>query len=164
MSLMKREPSALVELVIVAVVVLLVGTAPSVSFLCTRQLAPDERLLTAAWIGDHGEFEAALAQGASVQARDTAGTTPLHYAASCGDAKLVSRLIALGGDVNARNEGGATPLMNSAVNDRAVAAETLLRCGAEPTDRVLEAAARADAGQTLRVLQLWRNRTAERQR
>jgi hypothetical protein len=153
---MKRALSVLVEPLVVAVIVVTVWAAPKVP--CwPAEPSPDEALLAASWTGDQGAFEAALARGASARARDVSGATPLHYAALNGDPRRVSWLIALGANVNAQSKAGATPLISTVTNDHVVAAEMLLRCGAEPSDEVLHAAEVADARDVLRALQLWRD-------
>jgi ankyrin repeat protein len=64
--------------------------------------------------GDIGQLREILARGASPNARDTAGNTPLMYAAIYGDASCLRLLIDQGGEVNAANEAGATVLMRAA--------------------------------------------------
>jgi ankyrin repeat protein len=48
--------------------------------------------------------------GAEVDARDSVGRTPLHYAAEQGYDRIVSVLLEGGADVTARDRAGATPL------------------------------------------------------
>ena len=157
---MRRALSVLVEPFVVAVIAVTVWAVPKAP--CSpAEPSPDEALLAAAWIGDQGMFEAALDRGASVQAQDVSGATPLHYAALNGDPRRVSWLIALGANVDARSETGVTPLMSAVTSDHAAAAEVLLRCGAEPSDQVLHAADVADARDVLRVLQSWRDGATE---
>ena len=52
--------------------------------------------------------------GGRVNVRNTAGMTPLAYAASRGQAQLVSTLISMGCPVDTRNKDGTTPLHQAA--------------------------------------------------
>ena len=56
-------------------------------------------------------IELALAQGADVNAEDSAGNMPLHYVRYHGQ-DIAQSLIDRGADVNARNRQGSTPLHN----------------------------------------------------
>ncbi|MDZ7840120.1 MAG: ankyrin repeat domain-containing protein [Gammaproteobacteria bacterium] len=69
-----------------------------------------------------------LDKGASVNARDAMGMTPLHYAALGGCEACLSRLIAAGAPVNQPNHGGETPLATATYRSRSVACAELLRC------------------------------------
>jgi len=51
-----------------------------------------------------------LKHGADVNARDDAGSTPLHYAAHSGCLSLVKLLLKYGGDPRIKNNEGKTPL------------------------------------------------------
>src|SRR6185369_12428857 len=64
--------------------------------------------------GEIQKLRNALANGASVNARDAAGNTPLIFAAVYGDAACVRLLLERGADVNAANAAGATALMRAA--------------------------------------------------
>jgi len=65
----------------------------------------------AAHRGDIDKVRSSLAKGTKVDVRDTAGHTPLFYAASTGQMHVVEFLISKGADVNAKdNRGGETPL------------------------------------------------------
>lgn len=67
-----------------------------------------------------------ISQGASVNARDSAGATPLHEACLCGTAPVVRVLIAAGSDVRASNREGATPLHFLAQGYRLEGAEAII--------------------------------------
>ena len=92
----------------------------------------DERLIVATAQHDQAEFDAALAGGADVRARDRSGSTALACAAGVGSAARAARLIAAGADVNGSDNAGYTPLMRAAAHDHADVVALLLRNGADP--------------------------------
>ena len=73
-----------------------------------------------------------IAAGADVNARDEAGTSPLHWAAKYNDNRaVITALIAAGADVNARREGADTPLHAAALaNDNPAVITALIEAGA----------------------------------
>ena len=73
----------------------------------------------------------ALGEGAAASAREIDGTTPLHYAAHIGDARLIAALLKAKADPNARNEFGSLPLAEAATTGNAEAIRLLLKAGAE---------------------------------
>jgi len=153
---MKGVAYLLLELSLTVGIVMLVWSDPApLSNWCPRD-SVDEQLLASSWAGDDRQFDGALRRGASIAARDATGSTPLHYAASSGDAHLVRRLIALGAQVDAADNGGVTPLMHATTNDHAHVIEILLRQGAQPTDDALNAAIDTMAEHAERVLRAWR--------
>jgi len=70
-------------------------------------------LMNAAGNGDLPSVEKLLRNDANVNATDIDGYTALHYAAHCGDIRVVRALLVAGADINARTKGNVTPLMNS---------------------------------------------------
>src|SRR5215472_6270907 len=64
--------------------------------------------------GDARMIRAALDQGASVNARDEHGNTPLMLAAVYGDVASMKLLLDRGAEVNVSNSEGATPLIRAA--------------------------------------------------
>lgn len=66
---------------------------------------------------------------------DEYGRTPLHYAASEGDAKLVGRLLAEGSNPNAQDDNGWCPLHFAAQAVCVAAATALIDAGANVTLR-----------------------------
>lgn len=63
------------------------------------------------------------------------GWTPLHYAASGPEPKVVSMLLDRGAEIEARSPNGTTPLMMAARYGAFDAAERLLARGADPRAR-----------------------------
>ena len=55
-------------------------------------------------------IEYLIDKGSEINAKDSDGTTPLHWAADNRNSKLVQFLVSNGGDVNARSDGGYSPL------------------------------------------------------
>ncbi|MEZ5829562.1 MAG: ankyrin repeat domain-containing protein [Dongiaceae bacterium] len=71
--------------------------------------ANDHALLTAASRGDSGAVKAALADGASIDARDNHGQTALLFAVQHGSDDLALDLIKAGADINAEAANHDTP-------------------------------------------------------
>jgi len=72
--------------------------------------APDISILKAAQDGNIEAVKQAIADGADVNAKNTSGMTPLHWAANRGHEEVAELLISKGADVNAKDIGGYTPL------------------------------------------------------
>ena len=81
------------------------------------------------------EVRGCLEAGARVNARNSWGTTPLHWAAGySGDPAIIGALLAAGAEVNARDEDGGTPLHLAAKwSDNPAVIEVLLASGADPS-------------------------------
>lgn len=76
-----------------------------------------------------------LDAGADVNAVDSDGSTPLHFAAKGGSAEVVRLLLDAGADVNATNNKSESPLYNAVGNTTQAALEiqrVLLEYGADP--------------------------------
>ncbi len=92
-----------------------------------------------------------------INVKDSAGYTPLHWAAIDGRKDVITLLLARGADVNARNPQGATPLHMAAGSGRKEAAEVLLKNGAYMHSRDVNdftPMARAEAGGHKDVVEL----------
>jgi ankyrin repeat protein len=100
--------------------------------------AGGERLLEAVKDGDQGAVHALLRQHVDVNARETDGTTALHWAARTDDIATVRALLAAGADVNATNRYGVTPLWVAATNGSAAVIAALLEADADPNAALLE--------------------------
>ena len=80
-----------------------------------RDPALDASLLNAALNNELEEARQLIARGANVEAVDTTGQTPLHYAVR-GDKAVAELLIAKGAKVDAKDNTGATPLHNAVLS------------------------------------------------
>ena len=92
--------------------------------------SPDQQLWQAANAGDLAAVNAALEQGADVNARGDYGDAALNLAAEYGHLEVVERLLAAGADIE--NLGGAakTPLMNATFAGQTKVVQRLLDKGA----------------------------------
>jgi len=107
--------------------------------------------------GDVSKLRSALDRGASANARDAQGNTPLMLAAIHGNLESLRLLLDHGADVNATNNVGATALMRVASDHAKVA--FLLESGADVHVRstfgntaLLLAARPADSHRTVKLL------------
>ncbi len=90
----------------------------------------EAELLQAARRNDAGAVPALVARGASVEAHDGRGNTPLHYAAQTNAIDTIDVLMALGAVAGARNTEGNTPLHYAVLRGAGDAVHTLLQAGA----------------------------------
>ena len=93
--------------------------------------APDTQLADAARGGDRDAVSRLLAAGATVDAPERDGTTPLHWAVYNDDVAMTGRLLEAGANVNAVNRNGATPLSLACTNRGAAVVDRLLKAGAD---------------------------------
>jgi ankyrin repeat protein len=63
----------------------------------------------AAWYDHAPAIRVLLAHGATLEARNHTGFTPLHHAAEAGSMKAVQALLAAGADPGAKNNAGRSP-------------------------------------------------------
>jgi len=96
-----------------------------------------ELLHLAAQHGDLNEVERLLPDGANINAFDSLGMTPLHWAAKGEHLHVAALLIAHGADVNAHHEptAGNTALGEIAGNCSLAMARILVDAGADPSIR-----------------------------
>ena len=94
-----------------------------------------------------------LNAGASVDAADAAGETPLHKAAANGDAEVCERLLEAGAALEARSRVGDTPLRRAAAAGQVVTSMVLLAAGADANEAV--DAATGDAAALLGHVRSW---------
>lgn len=89
-------------------------------------------LFDSAGHGCRAEAEALLAAGASVEARDRFGNTPLLIAARQGHEDLVGFLLDRGSRLEQRNLAGSTALLRAVQAERRKTVELLLAADADP--------------------------------
>ena len=97
----------------------------------------DELLVTGLAARNAEWIEKGLRHGASPNARDRAGGTPLMYAAEDGDCQMVRRLLAAGAVVSGMPDDPWTPLAAAATMGQTEVVEILLGAGARVDQRVI---------------------------
>jgi type II secretory pathway predicted ATPase ExeA len=122
---------------------------PPVPPVARREPVKDEALLRRSEHGDLRGVQALLADGASPEARDSGGFTPLMFAAIHGNPAMLDALIAGGARVNVQNRAGLTPLMLAAINNHTAVLRALIDHGADMS-------ARTRAGWTALTYAAWR--------
>eukprot|EP00656_Telonema_subtile_P011666 TRINITY_DN1578_c0_g1_i1.p1 TRINITY_DN1578_c0_g1~~TRINITY_DN1578_c0_g1_i1.p1 ORF type:complete len:571 (-),score=180.77 TRINITY_DN1578_c0_g1_i1:233-1945(-) len=97
-------------------------------------LPPDDRLRRASAQGDLAQIEAALADGASVNATGGYNRTALHFAIAKEPNNVeavVEALVAVKADVNVRDKGGSCPIHLAAESGLKGCVQTLINHGAD---------------------------------
>jgi ankyrin repeat protein len=120
------------------------------------QTLDDTDILELATSGSLQDIQAAIKQGADVNAMDAGGETPIMYAVEYNQSpEIVTELLKAGADVNAHDIVGVTPLMYAAAyNHHCEVIKILLAAGAD-------AYAHDDAFLTPLMYALDNNQTAE---
>jgi len=109
----------------------LLGSAPAA---LAQQRSADtsaSALHWAAYNNDLGAAQRLLAEGADPNAMNRFGVTPLHEAATVGNAEMLKALLEAGGDANATFGEGETVLMTAARAGNAESVRLLLAHGAD---------------------------------
>jgi uncharacterized protein len=88
-------------------------------------------LVEAAKANDSAGALALVKDKADVNATESDGTTPLHYAVYHDDVALVESLLKAGAKASVANKYGSTPLLEAAVRGNPVVIEKLLKAGAD---------------------------------
>ena len=96
--------------------------------------ASDISIWKAARIGNIEAVKQHLAAGMDVNAKTTAGETPLHYAAIGGHKEIAELLIADGADLNTKDFRGNTPLDYAIIYENKETANLLHKHGAKTRD------------------------------
>ncbi|HLJ53837.1 MAG TPA: ankyrin repeat domain-containing protein [Chthonomonadaceae bacterium] len=103
--------------------------------MATTTDAAQKRIIKAAKSGDAAAVRALLEADATlVGARDSDGSTPLHYAAWRGHPEVAAVLLDFGADIQAKNDNGHwgdSPLHAAAHGNQRAVAELLLDRGAD---------------------------------
>src|SRR5205807_3578904 len=86
----------------------------------------------AAMRGNRDAVRSLLEKKSDVNARQTDGTTALHWAVRSDDLETADVLIRAGANVSAANREGATPLLLASENGNAAMIEKLIKAGADP--------------------------------
>lgn len=91
-----------------------------------QSLGPD-KIFAAIKNNDRAEFDRRIQGGVDVNAKNTDGRTPLHYAVDIGNLEMVNVLLKNKADVTQTTSQGHTPLHIAAVKDSTEIAEALLQ-------------------------------------
>lgn len=92
----------------------------------------NEKLFAAVRANDIAQVEISVKQGASLDARDNAGQTPLHSAVYHGYTEIAAFLIEHGADINAQDNRGGTPLHWATIHPEPNNTVLLMQSGANP--------------------------------
>ncbi len=133
-------------------------------------------LVDAVRAGYQATVRALIAGGVDVNAGETDGTTPLHWAAYHNDLAIAEMLVEAGANVTAANRYDVAPLSLAAVGGDADLIELLLSAGADPNtvqgegETVLMTAVRTGKleaveallrhGADVNAVEMWRGQTA----
>ena len=98
----------------------------------------DVRLIEAVKAGNVQGVRTLIAERVDVNARDTDGTTALHWAVRDDAVDVAMSLIRAGAIPQVANRQGVTPLVLAATNGSAVAIEMLMKAGGDPNDAMPE--------------------------
>jgi ankyrin repeat protein len=119
-----------------ALTALLLGVSLSVAAQSPLQLTPAEQgLLEASYAGNLGEVRKLVSAGASIDAADAEGRTPLMYAAFNGHTSVTEYLLDQGAAIDARESAGRTALMYASSGPYVETVELLLERGADVNAR-----------------------------
>jgi uncharacterized protein len=92
---------------------------------------PNSELYAASATGQLERVDSLLAQGADVNAKNSAERTPLLAAAAAGNSRIVRKLLAFGADPNLADKRGVTPLMEAAAHGYEEVAKQLVAAGSD---------------------------------
>lgn len=150
--------------------------APVVAFLLAGIAGADPALFEAAKTGDATAVRARIATGAELDARDSTGTTALHWAVYNNSLDVVDALLDAGADPNVGNRYGSTPMAEAAIGGDVAMIRALLDAGAEVesanaegqtalmivarTENTAAAEALLAAGADVNAREAWKGQTA----
>jgi len=140
------------------------GFEPSACLIVWNAINDDrinDKLFRQSRIGDSVAVQALLFVGASVDARDELGWSPLHTAALNGRVDVVNILLSAGAYPNIKSYKGMTPLQKAAWDGHADVAQILLDAGAKVDTEALRAATQNGHTNVVKILRAW---TAEHEK
>ena len=91
-------------------------------------------IFAAAAVGDIAQVKSLCRAGASVNATDRAGSTPLHYAVRAGNRRMIADLLDIGANIHAEDGDKNTAIDVAVDNKRYDIVQQLLRAGAQMAD------------------------------